>query len=267
MPEFLDDFFIRALIGAVGVALVAGPLGCFIVWRRMAYFGDTLAHSGLLGVGLGILLGVQPVLGVGATVVVLALMLVALQQQRQIATDTLLGILAHSSLALGLVALSFLPGVRVDLLSYLFGDVLAVGTAGLLQIYLGGAAALAALVWIWRPLLMATLHEDLARAEGVPVFAIRLVFMLTIAVVIAVAMKIVGILLITSMLILPAATARLLARGPEAMAVTASAVGAVAAVAGLYASLELDTPAGPSIIVAAAALFTLGLALRPLRGS
>lgn len=267
MSDLLDDFFLRALIAAVGVALVAGPLGCFIVWRRMAYFGDTLAHSALLGVALGILLGIQPVLGVGVTVVALALLLVALQQQRQIATDTLLGILAHSGLALGLVALSFLPGVRVDLLSYLFGDVLAVGRAGLLQIYLGGAAALVALVWIWRPLLLATLHEDLARAEGVPVLAIRLVFMLTIAVVIAVAMKIVGILLITSMLILPAATARLLARGPESMALAASAIGAVAAVAGLYASLGLDTPAGPSIIVAAAVLFSIGLLLRPLRGS
>ena len=265
MPDILDDFFLRALIAAVGVALVAGPLGCFIVWRRMAYFGDTLAHSGLLGVTLGIVLGIEPVLGVGLTVVVLALMLVGLQQQQQIATDTLLGILAHSSLALGLVALSFLPGVRVDLLSYLFGDVLAVGRAGLLQIYLGGAAALLALILVWRPLLMATLHEDLARAEGVQVLRIRLVFMLTIAVVIAVAMKIVGILLITALLILPAATARLLARGPEAMALIAAALGSVAAVAGLCGSLAFDTPAGPSIIVAAAALFALGMAVRPLR--
>lgn len=267
MPDLLDDFFLRALIAAVGVALVAGPLGCFIVWRRMAYFGDTLAHSALLGVALGVLLGVQPVLGVGATVVTLALVLVGLQQQRQIATDTLLGILAHSGLALGLVALSFLPGVRVDLLSYLFGDVLAVGRPGLLQIYLGGAAALTALILIWRPLLMATLHEDLARAEGVAVLRIRLVFMLTIAVVIAVAMKIVGILLITSLLILPAATARLIARGPQSMAVIAAGLGAIASIAGLYASLTFDTPAGPSIIVAAAALFALGMALRPLRAS
>lgn len=267
MPDLLDDFFLRALVAAVGVALVAGPLGCFIVWRKMAYFGDTLAHSALLGVALGVLLGIAPAFGVGVTVVVLALILVALQQQRQIATDTLLGILAHSGLALGLVALSFLPGVRVDLLSYLFGDVLAVGRAGLLQIYLGGAAALAALLLIWRPLLMATLHEDLARAEGVAVLRIRLVFMLTIAVVIAVAMKIVGILLITSLLILPAATARILTRGPEAMALAAAALGALAAVAGLYGSLTFDTPAGPSIIVAAAAIFSLGLVLRPLRGA
>ncbi len=265
MLELLDDFFLRAMIAAVGVAAIAGPLGCFIVWRKMAYFGDTLAHSALLGVALGVLLGIKPVLGVGATVVVLALLLVALQQQRQIATDTLLGILAHSGLALGLVALSFLPEVRVDLLSYLFGDVLAVGRADLLQIYLGGTAALVVLIAIWRPLLMTTLHEDLARAEGVAVLRTRLFFMLTIAVVIAVAMKIVGILLITSLLILPAATARLFARSPEAMAVTAAALGALAAIAGLTGSLTFDTPAGPSIIVAAAALFAAGLSLRSLR--
>ncbi|MEX0923055.1 MAG: metal ABC transporter permease [Rhodovibrionaceae bacterium] len=266
MPELLDDFFFRALLAAVGIALVAGPLGCFIVWRRMAYFGDTLAHSALLGVALGVLLGIEPVFGVAATVIVLALLLVALQQQRQIATDTLLGILAHSGLALGLVALSFLPQVRVDLLSYLFGDVLAVGKAELLQVYLGGMVALVALMAVWRPLLTATLHEELARAEGIAVLRVRLVFMLTIAIVIAVAMKIVGILLITSLLILPAATARLFARSPEAMALIAAGLAALAAVLGLLGSLNFDTPAGPSIIVAAAILFSAGLVLKPLRG-
>lgn len=256
----IDDFLWRALLGGVGVALVAGPLGSFVVWRRMAYFGDSLAHSALLGVALGFLLGIDLQIGVIATCVALALILVALQQQRRLATDTLLGILSHSALSLGLVAVSFAQTLRIDLMGYLFGDILAVGLTDLAWIYGGGAAALAVLVAIWRPLLAMTVHEELARAEGVPVIAIRLVFMLAIAVTIAIAMKIIGILLITSLLIIPAATARRFARTPEQMAALASLTGCLAVVGGLAASLRFDTPSGPSVVVAAAALFLLSLA-------
>jgi zinc transport system permease protein len=256
----IDDFLWRALFGGVGVALVAGPLGSFVVWRRMAYFGDSLAHSALLGVALGFLLGTDLQIGVIATCVALALILVALQQQRRLATDTLLGILSHSALSLGLVAVSFAQTLRIDLMGYLFGDILAVGMTDLAWIYGGGAAALAVLAAIWRPLLAMTVHEELARAEGVPVIAIRLVFMLAIAITIAIAMKIIGILLITSLLIIPAATARRFARTPEQMAALASLTGCLAVVGGLAASLRFDTPSGPSVVVAAAALFLLSLA-------
>lgn len=256
----IDDFLWRALLGGIGVALVAGPLGSFVVWRRMAYFGDSLAHSALLGVALGFLLGTDLQIGVIATCVALALILVALQQQRRLATDTLLGILSHSALSLGLVAVSFAQTLRIDLMGYLFGDILAVGLTDLAWIYGGGAAALAVLAAIWRPLLALTVHEELARAEGVPVTAIRLVFMLAIAVTIAIAMKIIGVLLITSLLIIPAATARRFARTPEQMAALASLTGCLAVVGGLAASLRFDTPSGPSVVVAAAALFLLSLA-------
>lgn len=256
----IDDFLWRALFGGVGVALVAGPLGSFVVWRRMAYFGDSLAHSALLGVALGFLLGTDLQIGSIATCVALALILVALQQQRRLATDTLLGILSHSALSLGLVAVSFAQTLRIDLMGYLFGDILAVGMTDLAWIYGGGAAALAVLAAIWRPLLAMTVHEELARAEGVPVIAIRLVFMLAIAITIAIAMKIIGILLITSLLIIPAATARRFARTPEQMAALASLTGCLAVVGGLAASLRFDTPSGPSVVVAAAALFLLSLA-------
>lgn len=260
----IDDFLWRALLGGVGVALVAGPLGSFVVWRRMAYFGDSLAHSALLGIALGFLLGIDLQLGVIATCVALALILVTLQQQKRLATDTLLGILSHSALSLGLVAVSFMETVRIDLMGYLFGDILAVGRWDLAWIYGGGAAALAVLAAIWRPLLAMTVHEELARAEGVPVTAIRLVFMLAIAVVIAIAMKIIGILLITSLLIIPAATARRFARTPEQMAVLASVAGCLAVAGGLAASLRFDTPSGPSVVVAAATLFLLSLAAAAL---
>ena len=255
----IDDFLWRALAAGFGVVMIAGPLGCFIVWRRMAYFGDSLAHSALLGIALGLLLGIDLTLGIAAGAIGLAFLLLALQQQKRLASDTLLGILAHAGLALGLVVLSFFESLRVDLLAYLFGDVLAVTSTDLLWIYGGGALALGALAVIWRPLLAITVHEELARAEGIPVLAVRLVFVVLIAVVIATAMKIVGVLLITSLMIIPAASARSLTRSPEQMALGAVLAGALAVLLGLGGSLVWDTPSGPSVVVAALLLFLASL--------
>ncbi len=255
-----EDFFLRGLIGGLGVAVVAGPLGCFVVWRRMAYFSESLAHTSLLGVALGFLLGVNLTAGIITACVALALLLATLQGRGRLATDTLLGIMAHAALSVGLVVMSLMEGLRVDLLGYLFGDILSITRSDLYWVYGGGAGALGALAWIWRPLLALTVQEELARAEGVPVAAVRLGFMLIIALVVAITMKIIGILLITSLLIIPAATARRFARTPERMAVLASGIGAVAVVGGLFASLRWDTPTGPSIVVAATILFVLAFA-------
>ena len=257
----MDDFLLRALAGGLGVALVAGPLGVFVVWRRMAYFGDALAHSALLGVALGTVLGIDPQLGVIAICLLLALALALLQRQRRLATDTLLGIFAHTALSLGLVALAVLETVRVDLVAYLFGDILAISSVDLYWIWGGNLPVLVVLMLIWRPLLAATVHEELAQVEGAPVFRARLAFILLIAMVVAVAMKVVGILLITSLLIIPAAAARRFARSPEGMAALAGGLGCAAIGAGLWASLRWDTPAGPSVVVAATLLFVLGHAI------
>jgi zinc transport system permease protein len=261
----LDDFMLRALAAGVAVAVVAGPLGSFIVWRRMAYFGDTLAHSSLLGIALGFLLGIRLSLAVLAVCAAVALLLGILQRQRRLATDTLLGILAHSALALGLVVIALVPALRVDLMGYLFGDILAISNQDLPWIYGGGGLALIGIIAIWRPLLCLTVDQELAKVEGIPVIWVGIMQMLLVALVIAVAMKIVGILLITALMIIPAATARRLAANPEQMAVLASLIGCIAVVAGLMASLQWDTPAGPSIVVAAAAVF-LVTNLMPGRG-
>lgn len=265
----LDDFLVRAALAGVGVALIAGPLGCFVVWRRMAYFGDALAHSGFLGIALGLLIGFDPILGVAVTGSLLAIGLLYLQRRRLFGGDTALGLMAHTGLALGLVLLSFLEFLRIDLLSYLFGDLLAVTRGDLALIWGGGALAGLCLALLWRPLLAVTLNEELAAAEGLPVFALQLAFLLLLAIVVAVAMKVVGILLITSLLILPAAAARRFAGTPEAMAMGAALVGALAVGGGLWGSWRFDTPSGPSIVVAAALMFLLGhllprrLAARP----
>ncbi|MCU7943567.1 MAG: zinc ABC transporter permease subunit ZnuB [Candidatus Thiodiazotropha sp. (ex Cardiolucina cf. quadrata)] len=253
----MDDFLLRALFAGLGVAMVAGPLGVFVVWRRMAYFGDTLAHSALLGVALGFLLGINLNLSVILLGILLALLLVAMSGNRQLSQDTQLGILAHSALSLGLVVMAFQTSVRIDLMGYLFGDILAVTAGDLLWVWGGGLLVLLVLIMIWRPLLSLTVHEELAQVEGVSVGRMRLIFMLLIALVIAVSMKIVGVLLITSMMIIPAAAARRFSRTPEQMAFVAAAVGALAVVLGLAGSWQWDTPAGPSVVVAAALLFGL----------
>lgn len=257
----MADFLLYALLGGLGIAAVTGPLGAFVVWRKMAYFGDTLAHSALLGITIGIITDINLNLAVVICCVMLALILVSMQRQHEIATDTLLGIMAHSSLSLGLVSISFLPNVRIDLMSYLFGDLLAISTQDLLWIYGGGALVLCLICYFWSYLLSFTINEELAYIEGVPVEAMRLLLMLLIGIVIAVAMKIVGILLITSLLIIPAATARKVAKNPESMALYGSLFGAVAVMAGLFGSYQWDTPAGPSVVVAAALLFLMAQAL------
>ena len=203
----MADFLLYALLAGLALALVAGPLGSFVVWRRMAYFGDTLSHAALLGVAMGFLLDVSPTIAVTVGCLLLAVLLVTLQQRQPLASDTLLGILAPSTLSLGLVVLSFMHEVRIDLMAYLFGDLLAISTADLAWILGGSAAVLVLLVALWRPLLAITVHEELATVEGLPVPSLRMALMLLIAVVIAVAMTIVGVLLITSLLIIPAAGA------------------------------------------------------------
>lgn len=261
MNAFSDPFVWRALAAGVGVALVAAPLGCFVVWRRMAYFGDTLSHAALLGVALGVVLHLNPVPAVLIAALAAGALLVALQHHGEFAADTILGILAHSTLALGVVVLGLVESVRVDLFSYLFGDILAVFGSDLYWIGGGVLLGLSALTLLWRPLLAVTVHADLARVEGVPVTLVRLAFVALLAIVVAVAMRIVGILLITSLLIIPPATARRFARTPVQMAVFAAGAAVIAVAGGLAASLTWDTPAGPSMVVASGLLFLVSLAV------
>ena len=255
----LDDFFVRALVAGVGVALVASPLGCFIVWRRLAYFGDTLSHAALFGVALALLLESNITITVFGVSVFIAVALMFLQKRATLSADSLLGLLAHSALALGLVALAFMTWVRVDLMGFLFGDVLSASVNDITVIYVGGAFVISVMVFIWRPLFAATVNRELAEAEGVNPDRDDVVFMLLMAGVIAMAMKIVGVLLITALLIIPAAAARRFATGPEQMAVLAALIGSASVFVGLFGSLEWDTPSGPSIVVAALLFFIISI--------
>lgn len=255
--HMIDDFLLRALIAGVVIALAAAPLGCLVVWRRMAYFGDATGHAGLLGVGLGLALGLPVIFGVATLAGAMALVVTYMMRRGTYAVDTVLGVFAHSALALGLVAASLLPGVRLNLMETLLGDILSVSWADIVLISLGSAGILGVMMWRWRSLLNGTLSPEILVAEGGSIVSDRLVFTLTLALFVALAMKLVGVLLITAMLILPAAAARPMARSPEQMLGFAAVIGVVAVVGGLGFSWFTDAPAGPSIVAMSSTVFVV----------
>lgn len=261
-----DDFIMRATLAGLGVALAAGPLGCFVVWRRMAYFGDATAHASILGIALSLALSIPVVFGAMAVALIMAITVSELSG-RGYAVDTLLGVLAHSALAFGLVAVSFLPGVRIDLMAFLFGDILAVSKGELGLIWGGAALVLGLLIWRWAALLTATMSEDLAYASGLNPRREQLILTVSLAMVVAVAIKVVGVLLIGALLIIPAATARPFSRTPEVMAGLAASIGAVAAIGGVRASVVFNTPTGPTIVCVAALMFMAANMIRLIKGT
>ncbi|HGN1201028.1 TPA: zinc ABC transporter permease subunit ZnuB [Providencia rettgeri] len=256
------ELLLPGWIAGMLLAIAAGPLGSFVVWRRMSYFGDTLAHASLLGVAFGLLLNINPFYAVIAVTLLLALILVWLEKRPQLAVDTLLGIMAHSSLSLGLVVVSLMANVRVDLMAYLFGDLLSVSYEDIITIFIGVIVVCGLLFYRWRALLSITVNPELAFVDGINIQRLRLLLMLVTALTIGIAMKFVGALIITSLLIIPAATARRFARTPEQMAFIAVLIGMIAVTGGLTFSAFYDTPAGPSVVLVSAILFVLSLAIK-----
>ena len=255
----LDDFFIRALLAGIGVALVTGPLGCFVVWRRLSYFGDTLSHSALLGVTLAYSLEFNIALSVFIISALIALILINLQKRTNLPGDALLGLLAHSSLAVGLVVIGFLSFIRFDIMGLLFGDILAVNVNDIITIWIGGAIILLVLKLIWKSLFASTVNYELAEAEGLDPDKAKAIFTILMAAIIAISIKMVGLLLITGMLIIPAAMARNISNSPKQMILFSIIGGLLSVVIGLFTSLEFNTASGPSIIVASLFLFILSL--------
>ena len=261
-----DDFFIRALIAGIGIAIVVGPLGCFVIWRRLSYFGDTLSHSALLGVTLAYSFSLNISISVFIVSAVVALLLINLQKRTKLAGDSLLGLLAHSTLAIGLVLIGFLSYIRFDLMGLLFGDILAVTIEDLALVWFGGFVILGILYFIWKSLFSATVNFDLSAAEGMKPEVSNLIFTLLLAGVIALSIKMIGALLITGLLLIPAATARNISNSPNQMVFLATLVGVISVIAGLFTSLELNTSSGPTIIVVALILFIISLVPLEIKG-
>ena len=252
----LSDFMLRATIAGLGVALIAAPLGCFVVWRRMAYFGEATAHAALLGIALSLALELPIFAGTLVAALLMAWVLTQLSG-RELASDTLLGVTAHAGLALGLVVASFLTGVRIDLMAYLFGDILAVSLSDLYIIWFGVIIGLVLIYWRWSPMLISTLNEELAYSNDINPKREKLFLTLALAVTVAVSIKVVGLLLISALLIIPAAAARNISQTPETMVITTAIIGVISAVSGLQFSYFFNSPPGPSIVCVSLVCFLI----------
>lgn len=262
MIETLPPFLIRAMAAGVGISLMAAPLGAIVVWRRMAYFGDALAHAGLLGAILAMVWQVQPLIGLVIVALLFCLAFTRLPSNSWLATDTLLGLLAHASLALGMVLLVYVQNKTIDIMGFLFGDILTVLPSEVMLIYGLFVVVSLVLLKIWPGLLAITVHEELAAVEGVKVKQLNFIFMVLLALVVAVAIKMVGILLITALLIMPVAIVRPLSTSPEGLVVRAMLAATGAVLLGLLWSYYQDVPTGPAIVCVLAAGFILVLAFK-----
>lgn len=246
----MDEFIIRALLGGIAVALAAGPLGSFIVWKKMAFFGDAVAHSSVLGVVIGMIIGINQSFSVAIFALCFALLITLMRRQNLLSSDTILGLAAHGTLAIGMILQAIMAPAKFNITSLLFGDILAISYQDIAIMYAGSLIIICGIASIWRPLLLATINEDLARVEGVNVTRISFLFTLMVALMVALSIKIVGVLMVSSLLIIPAATARMFSKTPERMAYLASAFGILAICVGIFSSLKFDAPAGPSVVVA-----------------
>ena len=252
--KIIDPFILRGLLAGMAVALVTGTVGCFVVWRRMSYFGDSLAHASLLGVALGVLIGIGANAGIVFTSLLFGFLLLWLQQSKDLPTDTLLGVLSHFALSISIIIIS-LNKIKIDLHSFLFGDILTVTSNDLWWMYFGGIIVLILIFLNWSSLILVTIDEDLAKAEGINPLFVNLLLTTILTIVVAISVKIIGILLITSMLIIPAAASRRLVNSPESMALLATVFGILSVILGIFLSVEIDTPSGPTIVVVSSFLF------------
>ena len=261
--KITDPFIIRGILAGIAVALISGLVGCFVVWRRMSYYGESIAHSSLLGVGLGIVMGIGINPGVIFTCLLFGILFLWLQQSKILSSDTLLGVLAHLALSVGVIVIS-MNRVKIDIHSFLFGDILTVTQNDLWGMYLAVLVVVIIICLNWSSLLLVTIDEDLAKAEGVNPLFINLLLTSILTIVVAVSIQIIGLLLITSMLIIPAAASRRLVNSPETMAVVATVIGILSVIIGIFLSVEIDAPSGPSIVVVSAVLFFLSPVLAML---
>ena len=251
-----ESYISNALFAGICVAIIGGGLGCFVVWKKMAYFGDSLSHSSLLGIALGIALGINTTIGTFLVCSVFAGLLVYLQNKKIFSNDTLLGILAHSSLSIGIVSISLL-NKKVNLDSYLFGDILTVTSEELLWFFIATLLVVIALSIIWNKLVLMTIDENIAKSESINTNVIQTIFLTLLIIFVATCVKIVGILLITSMLIIPAASAKQISNSPLQMGINSSIIGILSIILGLYSSVLFDTPTGPTIIVMLVIIFII----------
>ncbi len=253
----MEDFIFRAVIAAIGISIIAGSLGCFVIWKRMSYFSESISHSALLGVAFGLASGLGVHFGLIIIGALFAALIVVLQQRKFLSNDAILGIFSHIALSLGIVVLSIVGGTNTNYFGLLFGDILSITNSNIIWVYVVLFIIASLLIIFWQRLLLLTLNEELALAQGLNQSFYRLLFMLMIALAVSVSVQIVGVLLITSLLIIPPAIARVFASTPVSMVFQSVAVSILAVIIGLSLSMHYDLATGPSIVIALGGLFIL----------
>ena len=261
MTEWLDDFLVRSVIAGLIMVAIAAPMGCLMVWQRLAFLSDTLGHAAVMGVGLGLLLEVTPVFGVLAVALLIVYSLNRVNSFNSALSETTLAIISHTGLAGGIILVGLLPAQSVNLEAILFGDLLATTRADLVRLLITTVVLLLLLLHHWRSFVAVSVSREIAQAEGIQVRKVQFLMYIMIALLVAVMMKVMGVLLIAAMLVIPTTSARLFSRSPEQMVAVSALYGLGALAGGIGSSFQFDWQTGPAIVVIATLLLLATLAI------
>jgi ABC-type Mn2+/Zn2+ transport system permease subunit len=264
LEPFAYAFFGRAMVAGLLVGAMCGALSSFVVLRRMSYIGHGLAHAVLGGVGVGVAFGVDLYVGAAAATVLAAVLIDRVARRPGLHADAAIGIVTTAVFALGVATLSVVP-TRVNLESLLFGNILGVDRVDLWVAAGVGAAFVAVLVALYKPLVLTTFDPEVAAVHGVRTGGIELVFSLVTAAVVVASVRVLGVLLIAAAVVVPGATARLVTRSFGAMVAVAVGIGVASSVVGLYASFHVNVPSGPTIVLAGSTVFLVAFVATALR--
>ncbi len=259
----LDDFLIRSLLAGILMVLVAAPMGCLMVWQRLAFLADTLGHAAVLGVALGLVMSINPMMSV-LLIILLVMVIMQLSQRRLhvsagVLSESVLAILSYTGLSAGILILGVSGRSNVSLEAILFGDLLATSMQDLMFIGITVLILLGLLWKHWHSFVAVTVSPEIAQAEGISVQKTQLLLYLMIALLVAVMMKIMGVLLIGAMLVIPVNAARVFSRGPEQMVLISLGFGLISLFSGMFFSWQFDLQTGPAVVVVATLWLLLAL--------
>ena len=261
MTEWLDDFLVRSVIAGLIMVTIAAPMGCLMVWQRLAFLSDTLGHAAVMGVGLGLLLEVTPIFGVLAVALLIVFALNRVNSFNTALSETTLAIISNPGLAGGIILVGLLPAQSVNLEAILFGDLLATTTGDLIRLLVSTVLLLLVLQHYWQSFVAVSVSREIAQAEGIEVRKVQFLMYIMIALLVAVMMKVMGVLLIAAMLVIPTTSARLFSRSPEQMVAVSALYGLGALAGGISSSFQFDWQTGPAIVVSATILLLLTLGI------
>jgi len=263
ISEFLSYPFIqRALIASLIVGILCPFVGNFVVLRKMSFFSDAISHSAFAGIAVGALLGIDLSLSSLVVAILIAFFIAFLSEKTTLSHDTIIGIAFSGSIATGILIIGMLKGYRMDVFTFLFGDILAITRTDLVLLLLICIISIGVLTVFLKPFLQITFNRELARIEGINVRVFEYMLFFIIAVVVTVSLKIIGIILVTSLLIVPAAAAKNLASSMKHLFVLSCVFGIISGITGLLGSVYLNTPSGPTIVLVSIGIFFLTMLRR-----